>query len=170
MINARLATKALKWLFSQPNVMPGGAPQLMKAGEIALRVAPDVGFGLLTATNTPGDIFDKVVAGGAQIIGGTGGGLLLGKLGRGNQAVSGLLDMAGSVGGDFAAMPIADMVQRGKDKLMGGQGQTAYERLSTDQQKLLAQQIEQQVLQAYGLIPGTHDRYLSDPTTGMGVS
>ena len=95
---------------------------------------------------------------------------MLGKAGGRNQAVSGLLDMAGSVGGDFAAMPISDTVQRGKDKLMGGEGQTAYERLSAEQQQLLAKQIEQQVLQTYGLMPGTHDRYMSDPSSGMGVS
>ena len=161
---------ALKWLFSQPGAVKGAPPQLMNAGEIALRVVPDVGFGILTAANTPGDIFDKAVAGGTQMIGGTGGGLLVGKLGGRNPAISGLLDMAGSVGGDFAAMPISDTIQRGKDKVMGGKGQTAYERLNEEQQKLLAQQIEQQVLNAYGFMPGTHDRYMSDPSTGMGVN
>ena len=170
MSKIRLAGNALKWLFSQPNMVKGGAPQLMNAGEIALRIVPDVGFGVLTAANTPGDIVDKAVAGGAQMVGGIGGGLLLGKAGGRNQALSGLLDMAGSVGGDFAAMPASDMIQRGKDKLMGGEGQTAYERLSTEQQQQLASQIEQQVLQAYGLIPGSHDRFMMDPTTGMGVN
>ena len=170
MAQARMAMNALKWLFSQPGAVKGAPSQLMNAGEIALRVVPDVGFGMLTAVNTPGDIVDKAVAGGAQMAGGIGGGLLLGKAGGRNQAVSGLLDMAGSVGGDFAAMPISDTVQRGKDKLMGGEGQTAYERLSAEQQQLLAKQIEQQVLQTYGLMPGTHDRYMSDPSSGMGVS
>ena len=53
---------------------------------------------------------------------------------------------------------------------MGGKGQTPYERLSEEQQMMLAQQIEKQVLQAYGLLPGTRDQYFQDPTTGMGVS
>ena len=170
MAKARMAMNALKWLFSQPGAVKGAPSQLMNAGEIALRVVPDVGFGMLTAANTPGDIIDKAVAGGAQMAGGIGGGLLLGKAGGRNPAVSGLLDMAGSVGGDFAAMPVSDMVQRGKDKLMGGEGQTAYERLSTEQQKQLAAQIEQQVLATYGLLPGTHYRYMMDPSTGMGVN
>ena len=41
-------------------------------------------------------------------------------------------------------------------------GETPYERLSAQQQKQLAAQIEQQVLQAYGLLPGTRDQYLGE--------
>ena len=67
-------------------------------------------------------------------------------------------------------MPVADQLMRGKDKLMGGEGLTPYERLSVEQQEQMRQQITKQVMQAYGLMPGTRDRYFSDPTTGMGVN
>ena len=76
MAKARMAGKALealKWLFKDQG-----------AGEIALRVIPDVGFGVLEAALTPGDLGDKILAGGGTALGGVSGGLLLGKLGRGN--------------------------------------------------------------------------------------
>ena len=80
----RPAGNALKWLFSKPGAVKGASREMMNAGEIAFRILPDAGFGLLTAAQTPGDIFDKAVAGGAQVVGGAGGGLLLGKLGGRN--------------------------------------------------------------------------------------
>ena len=46
-------------------------------GQLALRLAPDVFFGGLAAVQTPGDLADKLVAGGAQAIGGGLGGIAL---------------------------------------------------------------------------------------------
>ena len=57
-----------------------------------------------------------------------------------------MLDMAGSYGGAYSAMPVADAIMRGKDKLMGGKGQTPYERLSDEQKKVLEAQITEQVM------------------------
>jgi len=34
----------------------------------------------------------------------------------------------------------------------------------------MRQQITQQVMQAYGVVPGTRNQYFSDPSTGMGVN
>ena len=165
----RLAGDALKWLFSKPGVSKGAPSQLLNAGELAMRLVPDVGFAALTAAQTPGDVFDKAVAGGAQLIGGTGVGLAAGRLGGRNQAVSGLLDMGGSVLGDYAAMPVSDTIQRAKDKLVGGEGQTAWERMGAEQQTAYANELKQQILAQYGLVPGTREQYAMSPDPTMSV-
>ena len=146
------------------------------AGEIALRVVPDVGFGVLAAAQTPGDIGDKLIAGGSQALGGVLGGVgtvgALRKVPRlsDKTALLNLADMAGSIGGDFAGMAVGDNVMRGKDKLMGGTGQTPWERMSAEQQAEYAKQLEQQILFQYGLVPGTREQFGVDPTTGLGVA
>ena len=163
MAKARMAKEALKWLFSNQG-------QRMGSGEIAFRVLPDVGFGALEAVMTPGDIGDKLIAGTGSALGGVSGGLLLGKLGGSNQMLANALDLAGSVGGDFAGRAGADMLLRGKDKLMGGKGQNPYERLNEEQQQLLAESVRAQVLSELGLLPGSTQQYFADATTGMGVN
>ena len=159
MAKARMATEALKWLFKNQG-----------PGEIAFRVLPDVGFGVLEAAMTPGDIGDKLIAGTGSALGGVSGGLLLGKLGGNNQMLANALDLAGSVGGDFAGRAGADLVMKGKDKLMGGKGQNPYERMSEEQQQMLAEGVRAQVLSELGLLPGSTQQYFTDATTGMGVS
>ena len=139
---------------------------MMNAREMAFRLGPDAGFAVLNAVQTPGDLGDKLTAGGTQFLMETGLGLSAGKLAK-NKDLSGLLDVGGSIVGGYGSMPVSDMLLRGKDKLTGGQGLTPYEKLSVAQQNALAQQIEQQVLQAYGIT--TVGRYV-DPTTGMGVA
>lgn len=152
-------------------------------GEIALRVVPDVGFGVLAATQTPGDIGDKLIAGATQAAGGVLGGVgaagAIRKMG-GGQAIQNLADMGGSVAGDFAGMAVGDNISRVKDKLMGGEGLTAFERMGAQQQQAFAQDLENQILAQYGLIPGTREQYAqanpnlmvryADDATGMGVS
>lgn len=152
----RPAGKALKWLFSNYDEV-SKSQKTMNALEIAGRLGPDVLFGGLAAASTPGDLVDKAIVGGTQMLGGSMGGLAAGKLSR-NPTVSGLLDFGGSIAGDMIAQPAGDMILRGKDKVSGGSGQTPYEKLSDEQRKQLAQQIEQQVLQTYGLI--SRDPYL----------
>jgi len=145
------------------------------AGEVAFRVLPDVGFGVLAATQTPGDIGDKLIAGGSQALGGVLGGVgTVGALrkvpGLANKNMFlTLADQAGSIGGDFAGMAIGDNLMRGKDKLMGGYGETPWERMSAEQQQQFAAQLEQQILAQYGILPGTREQF-ADPTTGMGVA
>jgi len=151
--------KAVKWLTK------GIGP-----GEMALRVVPDIGFGVMAAAQTPGDIGDKLIAGGTQTLGGVTGGLLGGKLGGNNQILSNMLDMGGSVAGDFAGMAVGDNAQRIKDRMMGGEGLTPWERMGAEQQAEYAQQLEQQIMAQYGLIPGTREQYAVDPTTGYGVA
>lgn len=142
-------------------------------GEIALRLVPDIGFGVLAGVQTPGDIGDKIIAGTASAVGGSLGGIATAGALRGMRmpgAVQNLGDLAGSFAGDYAGMMVSDTVQRGKDRLMGGQGLTAWERMGAEQQAQYAQQLENQILAQYGIIPGTREQYAIDPTTGMGVA
>ena len=137
--------------------------------ELGIRVGMDVIPATMNAIATPGDLFDKAVAGATDLALSSTLGLAAGRLGGKNQLASTMLDMAGSYGGAYGAMPVADTIMRGKDKLMGGKGQTPYERLSDEQKKVLEAQITEQVLHAYGLIPQA-SRYISNPSTGMGVA
>ena len=149
----RPAGKALQWLFKNQG-----------PGEIALRVAPDLLYGGIEAAMTPGDLADKIIAGGAATTGGVTGGLLLGKLAGKNQMLGTALDMAGSIGGDMVGRTVGDTAMRGKDALLGGKGQNPYERLSEEQQKLLMQDMKTQVLADLGLLPGSTQGMLVDPT------
>jgi hypothetical protein len=135
----------------------------MGKGQIMTRLAPDVMFGGLAALTTPGDMGDKLIAGGASAIGGGLGGIALGRAasarGLGDTAAT-LADMAGSIGGDYAGMMVGDNLQRGKDKVMGGAGQTAYERMSDAQQAQFAEQIRRQTIAGAGLVPGVRDEFM----------
>ena len=154
----RFATNRLLDLFK----LPGG--QFMGKGDLAMRLAPDIMFGGLEAAMTPGDFVDKGFAGVGSALGGSLGGLALGKLGGRNQALSTVLDMAGSIGGDMAGREGAAIAQRGKDLVMGGKGQTAYERLSTKDREALEKMIREdqtgQVLAELGLLPGSTQGFL----------
>ena len=139
---------------------------MMGPTRLAGRLGPDALFATINAVQTPGDLTDKLTAGATQFLMETGLGLSAGKLTK-NQQLSDLLDLGGSIVGGYSSMPVSDTLLRGKDKLTGGPGLTPYEKLSLAQQQELAQQIEQQVLQAYGI--SSLGRYV-DPTTGMGVA
>ena len=134
----------------------------MSKGEIAGRLAPDAIFGVMAGAMTPGDLGDKIIAGGGQAIGGGLGGLGLSKLGS-KVGIGGMgsmgLDMAGSFGGDYAGMFAADQLMKGKDKLSGGKGQTPWEKMGEQQQQEQADQLRQQILWQYGLVPGTREQF-----------
>ena len=151
----RMAGGSLKFLKS---LFAGQSP-----GEIALRLAPDLAiFGPLEAVMTPGDLTDKLIAGASSGLGGATGGLLLGKLGGKNQMLTQALDMAGSIGGDFAGRAGADVLMKAKDKVMGGKGQNPYDRMSEAQAKQFAEEIRSQLLAELGLLPGSTQAYLID--------
>ena len=165
MSKARFAGQALKRLKTAISGDPTKDPGLT---DYVARFGFDALFGGLAAAQTPGDLGDKLIAGGTQALGGALGGVGL-VAATGAKGTTGLmLDMAGSVGGDFAGMAVGDQLMRGKDALSGGSGQTPYERMSTAEQKKFAEQLRNQILTEYGLIPGTREQYAYDPTTGMG--
>ena len=128
---------------------------------IAGRLAPDAAFAGLTMAQTPGDLGDKLIAGGAQFIGGGGTGLALGRATqRFGTAASVTADALGSYMGDVGGMVVGDSLMRGKDKIFGGQGLTPYERMSAQQQEEFAQQIREQTLAQAGLVlPGIQQQY-----------
>ena len=140
----------------------------MAKGDIMGRLAPDVMFGGMAALQTPGDIGDKLIAGGTSALGGGLGGIALSR-GASRLGIEGMgnyvADIAGSFGGDVVGMGIGDNLMRGKDKIAGGVGQTPYERMSADQQAQFAEQIRRQTLAGAGLVPGVQDRYFDN--TGM---
>ena len=170
----RFAGNALKGLFKIP-----GTDKYMGRTEIIGRLAPDALYSGMEFAMTPGDLADKSIAAAGSFVGGAGGGLALGRLGGKNQGAGFLLDMAGSLGGDFAGRAAYEAAQRGKDKLMGGEGLTPYERLAMEDRQQLEQLIREdqtgRILAELGLLPAsTQDALISqpyvDPTTGMGVS
>ncbi len=148
------------------------------AGSVAGRFAPDALFGVMAATQTPGDVFDKGTAFATSTLGGGGGGVLVSALTGGRLGAVG--ELVGGMGGDMIGMQAGDMISRGKDKLMGGKGQTAWERMGEQQQAEYAADLEQKFLAQYGLLPGSREQYAqadpnlmvryADPATGMGVA
>ena len=138
----------------------------MSKGQIAARLAPDAIFGGVAALQTPGDVGDKLIAGTTSAIGGGLGGLALGRAAQRFGDGAGMAaDFGGSIIGDMGGMAVGDTLQRGKDKLFGGTGQTAYERMSAEQQAQFAAEIRRQTLAGAGLVPGVQERYFDN--TGM---
>lgn len=150
----RFAGNALKSLFKVP-----GTNKYMGTGELLFRGMPEGVFAVTEMALTPGDIGDKLIAGASTGIGGFTGGLALGRLGGKNMLLSQALDMAGSIGGDMGGRMVGDQLQRGKDKLAGGQGLTAYERLGEEDRKKLEQLIREdqtgRILAELGLLPAS---------------
>ena len=147
-------------------------PGQMSTIDKVMRFGPDIGFGALAAAQTPGDLGDKAIAFGSAAGGGLLGGLgsagLVRKFGskmdpQALQTAMGAADMFGSIGGDMIAMPIGDTIARGKDLVMGGKGETAWERMGSAQQEQMRQEMEQTLLAQYGGLPGgRYDDYLRD--------
>ena len=157
----RFAGSAIKGLFNNP-----GTSKYMGNMALGERLLPEVLFGGVEMAMTPGDIGDKLIAGGSTVVGGGLGGLALGRLGGTNQAAARLLDMAGSIGGDMGGRVVAEKLQQGKDLAMGGKGQTPYEKLSEQDRQALENMIRQdqtgKLLAELGLLPGSTQSYLYD--------
>ena len=133
-------------------------------GSIAGRVAPDLLFGGMAAVQTPGDAFDKGAAFLGSSLGGIGGGALATagthKLGLN---LGDMQEFVGGIGGDMIGMAASDAATRGKDKLLGGKGETAWERMGSQQQEQMRKEMEASILAQYGMVPGgRYDDYLRD--------
>lgn len=140
----RFAGNALKWL-------KGDAT----AADLALRIGMDgIGAGM-NALSTPGDVGDKLLTFGTDLTMSSVAGLGAGRLGGKNQAIGTMLDMAGSYGGAMGSIPVSEKILQGKDLIMGGKGETPWQRMSREQQEQFARQMEIDLLQKYGLLtPG----------------
>ena len=127
----------------------------------ALMFGPDLAFGALAGAMTPGDLGDKLIAGGMTGISGAVGGAGARSLyGGKNAAVQMGLELGGGVGGDMLGQGVADGLLRIK-----GGGTTPYEKMAADQQKELEQRILQQYLSGKGGYP-TRDPMLAE--NGLG--
>ena len=159
-----LATKAAPRMAGDAMFKSGIGKTLfgnMSKEQIGMRLSGDLMFGALGGVMTPGDMGDKLIAGTTQALGGGIGGVALGRAaGRFGDTAGFMADMAGSIGGDFAGMAVGDSIMRGKDKLLGGEGLTPYERMSKQQQDEFVKQIQQQTLAGAGLMPGINSTYL----------
>ncbi len=151
----RKAGQALSGLGRTGFVQNASALMPKSAAEWGMRVAPDAIFGTLAGAMTPGDLGDKLIAGGAATAGGALGGLALRGAVGGiapkvmNNAVADITsEMVGGIGGDIMAQGVADNILR-----MKGGGTTPYEKMANDQQKQLEQQILQQYLSGKGGYP-----------------
>ena len=118
-------------------------------GEVAMRVIPDIGFGIMGGAMAPGDLGDKIIAGTTQaaggILGGVGAGGAAKAMGMGSTGQL-IADQLGSVAGDFASIPVADGLMRVK-----GGGTTPYEKQAAAADAAYRQQIEQELMAKYGL-------------------
>lgn len=131
------------------------------SGSVLGRFAPDLVFGGLAASQTPGDAGDKAIAGIASGLGGGLGGAAVTAATRGKLGMVG--ELLGGYGGDMAGMQVGDAVMR----LKGG-GQTPYEKMAKEDQMRFAEALEQQILSQYGLLPGTREQYLNPGGLGTG--
>lgn len=128
-------------------------PDLMSPqnrGDLMFRLAPDAAFGLMGAAMTPGDLGDKAIAGTTQFLGGGLTGIAASRgakaLGA-SQRVADMVDMGGSVIGDFGGMAVGDGIMRIK-----GGGTTPYEKAAAEQDEMYRAQIMQELKQQYGLM------------------
>ena len=128
----------------------------MGAIEKAARFGPDALFATMNAVQTPGDLADKVIAGTTDFIGSAGTGLVVAAPFKKAPVVAGMIDQAGSIAGMYGGMAVSENMQRAKDRAMGGQGLSAYERAGVEYDEALKQQLLAE-LDAAGLLNITND-------------
>ena len=124
---------------------PGG----VTAGNIAANFAPDAVFGVMQGAMTPGDLGDKLIAGGSTAIGGALGGVgAVSALGKFGQQGGGrmLAEFGGGMLGDMVGQSAGDVVLRAK-----GGGTTPWEKVQQEGDQAYRQQLEREVLAAYGI-------------------
>ena len=124
---------------------PGG----VTAGNVAANFAPDAVFGVMQGAMTPGDLGDKIIAGGSTAIGGALGGVgAVSALGKFGQQGGGrmLAEFGGGMLGDMVGQSAGDVVLRAK-----GGGTTPWEKVQQQGDQEYRQQLEREVLAAYGI-------------------
>lgn len=130
--------------------------------QLLYRLAPDAFFSGMAAVQTPGDLTDKAIVGLTDLALSAGGGLAAGgvgaKLGL-NKELDFMADLGGSTIGAYSSLPVSNQLMRAKDALMGGKGESPYERLGSAERKQFEEQMRQQILQQYGLVPGARPEY-----------
>lgn len=116
------------------------------------RVGPDAVMGTIVGVNTPGDLSDKITAGATDAILGSTVGIVAAKPFK-NPLIAGAVDTAASTAGAMVIAPkVTESIQRNKDRMLGGEGLSAWERSAKEHEELLRQQILQEYVNA-GVIP-----------------
>jgi len=124
---------------------PGG----VTAGNLAANFAPDAVFGVMQGAMTPGDLGDKIIAGGSTAIGGALGGVgAVSALGKFGQQGGGRMlgEFGGGIVGDMVGQSAGDVLLRAK-----GGGVTPWEKLQQEGDQEYRQQLERQILAQYGI-------------------
>ena len=149
---SRMAGDFLKWLKNTIKYGATGGTDVhgkKLAEALALRFVPDAIGGTMVGITTPGDLGDKVIAGTTDALAGAIGGVGLSGMARRGGTLGLALDMAGSMGGAYASMPVAEQALRMKDSLSGGEGLSPYDKLSEQNRRA----IEQALLTKLGFGP-----------------
>lgn len=124
---------------------PGG----VTPGNLAANFAPDLVFGAMQGAMTPGDLGDKLIAGTTTAVGGALGGVGAVSLG-GKRAMTGggrmLAEFGGGMLGDMGGQMVGDSILRVK-----GGGTTPFEKVQQSADQEYRQQLERQILAAYGI-------------------
>jgi len=121
-------------------------------------VLPDVGFGVMSGMMQPGDLGDKLIAGGTDMVLGAGmTGGLRGVLGaRPGTALSNTIEMGGGMASGLVSYPAAEQLLRIK-----GGGQSPYDKLQTEQYAAMEQQIKDDLYAQ--MMAGNRTPYIQDP-------
>jgi len=150
---SRMAGDFLNWLKNTVKFGVTGSTDRLGNADLAkalgIRFVPDAIGGAMVGATTPGDLGDKVIAGTTDALAGVIGGVgLSGAIRRGG-TLGIAADIAGSMGGAYGSMPIADQLLRAKDSMSGGSGQSPYDKLNEQRTK----EIENALLTKLGFGP-----------------
>ena len=117
----------------------------MRTSDKLFRFGPDAAFAVMNGVQTPGDLGDKLIAGTTDFVGSAGLGLAVAAPLKGRPNIATGADMLGSYAGMYGGMAAGESLQRGKDKLMGGQGLSAYERANLEYEEQLRASVIQEM-------------------------
>jgi len=124
---------------------PGG----VNPGNLMMNFGMDAGFGVLQGATTPGDLGDKIIAGGTTAIGGAVGGIgLTSALGKhkNNPLLRMPAEGFGSIGGDMMGQMVGDTVLRAK-----GGGTTPWEKVQQGNDQAYREMLEREMLAKLGV-------------------
>ena len=137
----------------------------MSTGDKLMRFGMDGVYSVMGAAATPGDIGDKVIAGLGDFGLSAGTGVVLSAPFKNHPNAANAIDMVGSAVGWQLGQPAIKGTMRLKDKAMGGEGLSAYDRANLEyEQQLRAQVIAE--LDAAGLLNPEMKSLVTNDNTG----
>ena len=97
-----------------------------------------------------------MIAGTTDFVGSAGTGLVVAAPFKKMPVAAGMIDQAGSIAGMYGGMAVSENMQRAKDRMMGGEGLSAYERAGLEYDEAMRQQVIAE-LNAAGLLKTMND-------------